>query len=637
MITSSASPASVTAAMRSSRHPRRVERVDPGPQLGVGVVPGLGDLDQPGAGVLLLGRRDGVLEVGQQHVDGRRDVGHLADHLRVVRRQEVDDPRRPERDVPHRLGRTDRQRAEEVLRGTHARRLRMLRVRSGKLRWPCIATAAPAGSPRCGSTCSGCSPLAVPAALGVPARRAQRRRQRRVLRRRRRRRRRRAHRPRTHRQALTIRVFAAIRVSLRGAPQDALARPRHSVRGAGGGRRCGRRGGRRRGRRRCGPGSRRPGGGRRCRARRTAPRAWRSLPSYGAWRVLTPAEPIGRVRCRVPGDVPRAARGQRALVAARRRPAHGRAEVHQHLVPRPAGAGRHERVGDGLDRAAASAAPPPPGPGPGRCWCRRRRRRARRRTPARRAPCTARCPAAPAARRGRRARAPSWRSTISRGGVVEVAGPARVAEALPVPQHVAERRRRARRRRRVGVAERQPLRDHPRRLGLLQHDLGDEDPPRIADRPPRQVAQPGHAPGQHGAGIDARRRVASQVTRSADPHRPGVPAGRPVGRRRRRCSVCSSPSAFVARTRILCSPGRRRPTARTTGPTCCRWRRRRAGAGCHGPSSTCTSTLVMPTIGCHATPAIGCWPASTVAPLRGTSMRDAVLIGPSFDQPRGIQ
>ena len=59
-------------------HPRRVERVDARPELRVGVVPRLADLDEPGAGVLLLRRRDGVLEVGQQHVDGRRDVGTLA-------------------------------------------------------------------------------------------------------------------------------------------------------------------------------------------------------------------------------------------------------------------------------------------------------------------------------------------------------------------------------------------------------------------------------------------------------------------------------------------------------------------------------------------------------------------------------
>ena len=131
-------------------HPRRVERVDAGPELGVGVVPRLADLDEAGAGVVLLGRRDGVLEVGQQHVDGRRDVRHLGDHLRVVGRQEVDDPRRPERDLAHRLGRADRQRAEEVLRWTHA-----AQARARLTPWP---NDAGARSPRCGCTSSGCSP-----------------------------------------------------------------------------------------------------------------------------------------------------------------------------------------------------------------------------------------------------------------------------------------------------------------------------------------------------------------------------------------------------------------------------------------------------------------------------------------------
>ena len=58
-------------------------------------------------------------------------------------------------------------------------------------------------------------------------------------------------------------------------------------------------------------------------------------------------------------------------------------------------------------------------------------------------------------------------------------------------------------------------------------------------------------------------------------------------------------------------------------------------ASIHSPSSTCTSTRVIPPGGAQATPAIGWRPASIVAPLRGTSIRDAVLIGPSFDQPRG--
>ena len=39
----------------------------------------------------------------------------------------------------------------------------------------------------------------------------------------------------------------------------------------------------------------------------------------------------------------------------------------------------------------------------------------------------------------------------------------------------------------------------------------------------------------------------------------------------------------------------------------------------------------------HATPATGTRPGATWAPARGTSIRDWVRIGPSFDQPSGIQ
>ena len=42
-------------------------------------------------------------------------------------------------------------------------------------------------------------------------------------------------------------------------------------------------------------------------------------------------------------------------------------------------------------------------------------------------------------------------------------------------------------------------------------------------------------------------------------------------------------------------------------------------------------------VGAQATPATACRPGGDVPPERGTSIRDAVLIGPSFDQPRGIQ
>ena len=126
---------------------------------------------------------------------------------------------------------------------------------------------------------------------------------------------------------------------------------------------------------------------------------------------------------------------------------------------------------------------------------------------------------------------PPWRATISRGGVVQVARPAGIAETLPVAQHVAERRRSARCRRRVGAAERVHLGITRRRLGLLQHHLGDEDPPRIAGRPPRQVTQPRHAPRQHCAGIDGHR------TRTVA----AVPPGRPVGGRRRRLARLRRP------------------------------------------------------------------------------------------------
>ena len=180
-------------------------------------------------------------------------------------------------------------------------------------------------------------------------------------------------------------------------------------------------------------------------------------------------------------------------------------------------------------------------------------------------------------------------------------------------------------------AERRPLRDHARHLRLLQHHLGDEDPPRIAGRPPRQVAQPRRAPRQHGAGIDGRVAVNA---RSAHPHGAGVPAGRAV--RRRVGPLIGLHLALGVRRPDpdLVLAGRRahgryhwtHVSSLVASPSC---------AGIHGPSSTCTSTASMPVSGCHATPAIGCCPASMVAPLRGTSMREATLIGPSLDQPRG--
>ena len=48
-----------------------------------------------------------VLEVPQEDVDGRRDVGHLGDHLLVGEVEEVDHPAGLERDLEHRVRSAD--------------------------------------------------------------------------------------------------------------------------------------------------------------------------------------------------------------------------------------------------------------------------------------------------------------------------------------------------------------------------------------------------------------------------------------------------------------------------------------------------------------------------------------------------
>ena len=99
--------------------PRRVEAVDARPELRVAEVDLRGDLDETGArGVLLIGRHT-VFEVGEQDVDRRCDVGHLRPHLLVGRREEVDHPARPERDLADGLGGPDGERSEEVLGRAH--------------------------------------------------------------------------------------------------------------------------------------------------------------------------------------------------------------------------------------------------------------------------------------------------------------------------------------------------------------------------------------------------------------------------------------------------------------------------------------------------------------------------------------
>ena len=94
--------------------PGALERVDPGPELGVAEVDLVGDLDQALAGGDLVVDRDGVLEVAEQDVGLLRHVGDLRRHLLVRGVEEMDHPRGPERHLEHRIGRADGERVGEL-------------------------------------------------------------------------------------------------------------------------------------------------------------------------------------------------------------------------------------------------------------------------------------------------------------------------------------------------------------------------------------------------------------------------------------------------------------------------------------------------------------------------------------------
>ena len=95
------------------------------------------------------------------------------------------------------------------------------------------------------------------------------------------------------------------------------------------------------------------------------------------------------------------------------------------------------------------------------------------------------------------------------------------------------------------------------------------------------------------------------------------------------------PSFPMARTTMLCRPGsavhRNSHCTQASLPTVSP-----SSQACHGSPSTDTSTRATPDMGDQATPATGCVPAATRPPL-GTSIREAILIGASLAQPRGIQ
>ena len=107
-------------------HPGRLQAVDARPQLRVPELHVLADPDEALAGGLLAVDRHGVLEVAEQDVDRRRDVGHLGHHLLVREVEEVDHARGFERDLEHRRRRADGQGLSEVTGVSHRQNLRWL-------------------------------------------------------------------------------------------------------------------------------------------------------------------------------------------------------------------------------------------------------------------------------------------------------------------------------------------------------------------------------------------------------------------------------------------------------------------------------------------------------------------------------
>jgi hypothetical protein len=103
--------------------PGRLERVHAGPELGLAEVHLAADADQALARGLLALDRDRVLEVAEQDVDLRGQVGRLGDHLLVREVEEVDHPRRQERDFANGLRGIDGERLEEVSGVAHTPRI----------------------------------------------------------------------------------------------------------------------------------------------------------------------------------------------------------------------------------------------------------------------------------------------------------------------------------------------------------------------------------------------------------------------------------------------------------------------------------------------------------------------------------
>ena len=109
--------------------PRRIEAVDPSPQLSVAHLERAGDADEAGPSGLLVGHGNRIFEIAEKYVDRGDDVRQLGDDLVDVRREEVNDATGPERNLPQRRRSTNGEGFEEVSGATHERKGMCRRVR----------------------------------------------------------------------------------------------------------------------------------------------------------------------------------------------------------------------------------------------------------------------------------------------------------------------------------------------------------------------------------------------------------------------------------------------------------------------------------------------------------------------------
>ena len=155
--------------------------------------------------------------------------------------------------------------------------------------------------------------------------------------------------------------------------------------------------------------------------------------------------------------------------------------------------------------------------------------------------------------------------------------------------------------------------DDPQHGGERRHHDQRAAPARRVERRLELAARRRSSPARQGRRI--RELTPSRVRRRRAWSDDGVDGdrcaarSRRTGRRRARWVVCTWPCASVARTRSVCVPD----FCGVHGSTHCRQvsveGTAASRAACHGPSSTCTSTLDTPTCWSQATPAI-----ATVSP-----------------------